>query len=129
MKIELSGIIKLYYDGWFKIKLVQESGYKVDLISRFIEIKESFPGASIQLSYYISDDPLSKGKIIKEFLTNLYGGITAEYDKNTITYSECTVDTEYDSDLRIGNHDLYVELSDKEDKFIYLLINVHTSQE
>lgn len=121
--IELSGIIKFEHDDWDKLKLVQEDGYKIDLVARFKEAYESFPKQEVQVNYWLSDKPCSKQKMQEAFLMKLCGNINADYEKNDYAYSSLTSGTDYDTTLKIGGHNLYNELRMEEGKFIIIELN------
>jgi len=118
--IELSGIVKFEYDSWDKLKLVQEDGYKIDLVSRFREAYESFPNQKVQVNYWLSDKPCTKSEMTEGFLKKLYGAIDADYKKNDYAYSSWTSGTDYDTTLTIGGHNLYSELRNEIDRFIII---------
>ncbi len=123
--ITLSGVLEtMYWDSWNKLKLVQEDGYKMDLIGRFQEAVSSYSPAysSIQVSYYLSDKVCTPTEVLEGWLTKISGGITAEYEANGYAYSSWTSGTDYDSVLKIGNHDLYSELVGEVGRFI--IINI-----
>lgn len=119
--IEISGWIEIGSGGWSgfdTIKLIQEDGFKIDLVSRIKEFVDSF-GATGQVNYWISDKQITKEDAIDSFLKNLYGNINAEYDKREVWYSTLTGgDTFYDTTLKIGGHDLFKELNGKQGKFM-----------
>lgn len=125
--IELSGTISFEYDTWDKLKLVQEDGYKIDLITRFVEAYESFPSQKVQVNYWIHDRPCTKQEITEGFLKKLYGAIDANYESNDYCYSSWTSGTDYDTSLSIGGHDLYRELKDKVGKFMIIELNFKQS--
>lgn len=122
--IEYSGTIESIYDYWHKIKLVQADGYTIDLVSRFQEIKESYPKAQMQVCYWLSDKPRTKDEMITGFLNKLYGVIDAEYIAEEYHYSSWTYGTNYISALKIGGHDLFNELYDKKGMYIIIEINL-----
>lgn len=123
--IELKGILECKYsEDWRTVKLVQEDGYKIDLIGRFKEIQESFPKKKVQISYYLSDTISTKDEMIEGFLKKLYGGITSSYEREEWAYSEYTQGVDYTTNLFIGNHDLFSELYGEEGKFILFQINI-----
>lgn len=124
--ITLTGIISREYcdDSFYKIKLKQQDGFKIDLVGRFIEVLDSFRGSEIQVSYYLSSTPCTKNDLVAQILHNISGGLKAEYDKNEYSYSSWTQGTDYDTYLQVGGHDLYEELSSEEGKFIILEINI-----
>ena len=124
MGIELKGIIKYDWpDNWQTIKLVQEDGYKIDLVGRFKEAIESFPNMEFQVNYYLSNKPCTKEEILEGFLKKLFGAIDASYEANGYYYSSWTSGTEYDTNLTIGGHDLFTELKNEEGKFLFLELN------
>ncbi len=125
--IELSGILEFNDCGWSdfgQIKLIQEDGLKIDLVSRIKEATESF-GHTGQVNYWICEKPTTKEDAIEAFLGHLYGGVDAGYEKREVWYSTLTGgDTFYDTNLKIGGHDLYKELLTKKGKFIILEIHL-----
>lgn len=124
-KLILSGIIELgdWCDYWRSIKLVQSDGYKLDLIARIIEAKASFGYGNVQLNYYISDAPNDRGKIIENTILNYSGAINGSFEANEYRYSSWTSGTDYDTELKIGRHNLYNELISEVGKFIHIEIN------
>lgn len=128
--ITLSGIIHLEWDSWNKIKLIQPTGFKIDLVNRFKEINESFPkGLSYQINYWLSDNPCTKDEMIGGWLKKIYGDISADYEKNDYRYSSWTSGTDFDTILKIGGHDLLYELSREEGRFLIIEINVDFNQQ
>lgn len=121
--ITLSGIIKYEYDTWDKIKLIQEDGYKIDLVSRFQEAIESFGKSEVQVNYWISDKPCTKNEMLEGWLRQLYGAAEAEYQANGYAYSSWTSGTDYDTELSVGGHNLHRELREHGDKFIIIELN------
>src|SRR5690606_22314255 len=96
--IELKGRIeKGWTDNWQTIKLVQEDGYKIDLVGRFKEAIESFPNMEIQVGYYLSDNVCTKEEILEGFLKKLFGSVDASYEANGYAYSSWTTGTDYDT--------------------------------
>jgi len=126
--IELSGIIKFEYDNWNKVKLLQEDGYKIDLVNRFSEIKESYPNSKFQINYWLSDKICTKDEIVEGLLQKLYGFIEAGYEQEDYHYSSWTNGTDYNTTLKIGGHNLDIELIDEEDRFMILEINVEDTK-
>lgn len=125
--IELSGIINVT-DSWdfdkdnnySKIILIQSDGYRIDLVARIIEMVDSF-GETGQVNYWISDKPKTKDEMVEGFLKKLYGHIEAKYDSDWHYYSTLTGgNMEYDTELKIGGHNLYNELQDKEGMFLII---------
>ncbi len=127
VKIELKGKIERDYSGAYeKIKLVQEDGYKVDLVGRFQEAMESFPGMQVQVGYYLSDEPCTRQEALEGFLKKILGSIdSAEvgFEKHSWQYSSWTSGTDYITNLKIGGHDLFQELRGQEEKYILLELN------
>ena len=123
-KVSLSGIIEYqYYDSYKKIKLVQPDGYKIDLIWRFSELVECLPSLTkLNISYWVSDTPKPLEEIMEQYLRQLYGVAEVGYSSEYYAYSEWT-DGYYEiSTLTIGGHDLFLELSSHEGKFLFLEI-------
>ena len=122
--VELKGIIKKgWTDSLQTIKLVQEDGYKIDLVGRFKEATESFPNMEIQVGYYLSDNVCTKEEILEGFLKKLFGSVDASYEANGYAYSSWTTGTDYDTNLTIGGHDLFRELNNEEGRFILIELN------
>jgi hypothetical protein len=118
--IQISGIISFEWGDWNKLKLIQEDGYKIDLVGRFSEVYESFKKQSVQVSYWLSDKPCSKDEITQGFLKHLFGYIDAEYEKNPYAYSSWTSGVDYDTCLKVGGHDLFNELQAENGRFIII---------
>ena len=124
--IELSGIIKYSWEDDFeKIFLVQEDGYKIDLVGRFCEIKNSFPKSSIQVGYYLSNTSKKRDEMVEGFLKTLYGGLSADYERNDYAYSSWTQGTDFNTYLSIGGHSLFYELKEQEGRFVFIEINLN----
>lgn len=122
--VELKGRIeKGWTESWQTIKLVQEDGYKIDLVGRFKEATESFPNMEIQVGYYLSDNVCTKEEILEGFLKKLFGSVDASYEANGYAYSSWTSGTDYDTNLTIGGHDLFRELNNEEGMFILIELN------
>ena len=122
--VELKGrIVKGWTDGWKTIKLVQEDGYKIDLVGGFKEATEGFPNMEIQVGYYLSDNVCTKEEILEGFLKKLFGSVDASYEENGYAYSSWTTGTDYDTNLTIGGHDLFRELNNEEGRFILIELN------
>ena len=122
--IQLQGIIKFEYNTWNKLKLIQPDGYKIDVVDRFKEAKESFPKSKFQVNYWLSNNPCTKDEILEGFLRKLYGDISADYESNGYCYSSYSSGTYYDTTLQIGGHDLITELSSEQDRFIIIELNI-----
>lgn len=122
--MELSGTIKYEWDDFEKIVLVQEDGYKIDLVSRFCEIKNSFPNKPVQVGYYISNTVKSRDEMVEGFLKTLYGGLSADYERDDYAYSSWTQGTDFNTYLLIGGHSLFAELREEEGNFIVIEINL-----
>ncbi len=122
--VELKGKIeKGWTNGWQTIKLVQEDGYKIDLVGRFKEATESFPNMEIQVGYYLSDNVCTKEEMLEGFLKKLFGSVDASYEANGYAYSSWTTGTDYDTNLTIGGHDLFRELNSEEGRFVLIELN------
>lgn len=122
--IEISGIIEYTYtQKWETIKLVQEDGYKINLVSRFIEAVDSFPDMKISVGYYLSNKVCTKNEIVEGFLKKLFGDVEASYEANGYSFSSWTTGTDYDTTLKIGGHDLLRELQNENGRFILIELN------
>lgn len=122
--VTLSGFIKIDWSGsWQTIKLVQEDGYKIDLINRFKEAIESYNNSQVQVNYYLSDKACTKNEMLEGFLKKLYGYVEAEYEKNDYCYSSWTSGTDYDTTLKVGGHNLLSELSEEDGRFMIIELN------
>lgn len=128
LKITLSGIIKKEYDGSFlTIKLLQEDGYKIDLVGRFKEAMSTANNISAQVSYWLSDERCTKNEMTEAWLKKISGFLEAEYEASSYSYSSWTRGTDYDTILKIGSHDLLAELEDEEGRFMILELNLQTN--
>lgn len=122
--IELSGFIKIEScDPWTRIKLVQEDGYKIDLINRVQEAIENYPKHSIQVSYYLSNKACTINEMIEGWLRKLSGSVKIGYDKNEYSYSSWTSGVDYDTEFIVGKHNIYRELICEQGKFIIIQLN------
>jgi hypothetical protein len=124
-KITLSGIIHHTYDDSFPtIKLIQEDGYKIDLVGRFREAIQSVNNISVQVSYWLADKRCTKNEMTEEWLKKISGFVSAEFERHDYQYSSWTSGTDYNTILRIGNHDLLTELQGRDGKFIIIELNL-----
>ena len=127
-KLVLSGVIRYEYpDSFEKIKLIQEDGYKIDLVGRFQELQESHPPLKMQVNYFISEKDATIEIAKEAWLKQIVGAVVAEYDKQDWQYSSWTSGTDYNSTLTIGGHSLFNELRQYNNKFIILEINLKLS--
>jgi len=124
-KIELSGIIEFVKASWKweKIKLTQPDGYKIDLVSRFAEAVDNYPGVKVQVNYWISDKPCTKSEMTEGVLRKLVGAIESEYTSYDFQYSSWTSDTAYETGLTVGGHDLFTELKQSDGKYLIIELN------
>ncbi len=120
-----AGFIKDDWPGNFRtIKLI-DGNTSVDLVKKFRAIFDLFE-TEVTVSYFISDTKKTEIEIREEFLKQLVGGITAEYETNSYHYSSWTNGTDYDTYLKIGGHDLFQEFSDYHGKWCVLKVSVKT---
>jgi len=124
--IEYTGQIEILQDiSHYTVKLIQEDGYKIDLLLRFKELAESYPNSKFQISYFITDKRLSKSQALREYYKNLLGNeIHAKYRTTQVQYSSTSVDEIYTTSLKIGGHDLYKELVQYKKKYLILKITI-----
>lgn len=118
--IELSGEIAFSYsDQYPQIYLIQNYGYRINLVWRFKEFLESFPNTPIQVNYYVSDTPCTLKEVKEEYLTELIGGADIRH-----RYTQWSCDVGYATTLTVGGHDLFNELSDKAGKYLNMTISI-----
>ena len=124
--IEYTGQIEILQDiSHYTVKLIQEDGYKIDLLLRFKELAESYPNSKFQISYFITDKRLSKSQALRQYYKNLLGNeIHAKYRTTQVQYSSTSVDEIYTTSLKIGGHDLYKELVQYKKKYLILKITI-----
>lgn len=115
--------IKMEYDKWNKIMLLQDDGLVIDLMGRFIEATKSF-GTYGQVQYWVCKNKISRNEALERYLQKLYSGkINVEFEEDYVYYSTLTGgDTTHDCEFTIGGHNLYSELQDKEG--MYLIIEL-----
>lgn len=119
-----SGFISVgYNEDYQKISLVQDDGSGIDLISRFQEIQKWLHNKEVQVNYWISKTKKTKDEMLEGWLKKLYGIIDADYESEEYHYSSYTRGTYNNSTLKIGGHDLFLELESKEGKYIIFEIN------
>lgn len=122
--LTLSGIIRLKFDRWNKIKLVSEDGYQLDLVGRFQEMMDTFPKHKVQINYWVTDKQKTKDEMMEGWLKQVFGSIDAEYGSDTFNGSSMTGSwTEDYTTLQVGGHNLYNEISSYEGKFILIELN------
>jgi len=126
MEYIFSGFIEYIYsddDNFSKLKLRGEDGYKINLVSRFAELKDSFKN-KVSVSYFLSDHACTKDDAMTGFLNQMEGVIEAGNEVDSYYYSEYTNGTDYTTTLSIGGHSLLYELSEKTGKFCILTVEV-----
>ena len=117
-----SGFIEIdWSEDFLTIKLI-DGEKTIDLVKKFRAIFDLFE-SEVSVSYFLSDEKKSEEEILKRWLGNLFGEITAEYE----TYhSSHTYGTYYDTYLKIGNHNLFDEFSGKNNKWCILKVSIIT---
>lgn len=124
-KITLAGFIERSCDDNYPtIKLIQDDGYKIDLVGRFREAIQSVNNISAQVSYWLSDKRCTKNEMTENWLKKISGYVSAEHEASSYQYSSWTSGTDYDTVLKIGNHDLLKELQGLDGKFIIIELNL-----
>lgn len=130
--IILSGIIKIedrnkpfYICSPQSIKLIQPDDSEIDLVDKFNEIDERCGYPKFKLKYYLSNRPCTKDEMMEGWLKQLVGYIDANYEENYYSLSVWTDGCECDTIIRIGEHDLFAELSEKEGKFIIIELTLY----
>jgi hypothetical protein len=125
--ITISGKIKFgEWADYSTIILEDKDNFRRNLVSRLAEIADSFPKNKIQVSYWLSDDFCTKEEMLMKMYESIYGDqIKANFEDNGFMGSEWTgYCPAYDTTLEIGGHDLYRELSRKEDMFMIIDFNI-----
>ena len=103
------------------IKLVQPNGYEIDLLLRFIEWAGCHDGKA-SVRYWVTDKPTRFDDAQAGFLKTLYGNVDADCEASEYSYSEYTSGVDYDSELKIGGHDLLAELQGREGQWLWIEI-------
>lgn len=125
--ITLSGTIQVaWHQSWNTIKLIREDGYAVDLIMRFQEAMESFGQRKLSVRYWLSNKPCTKQEMQEGWLKTISGFASAEFSQNDFQYSEYTSGTDYDTDFKIGNHNMLSILSKEQGEFIIMELEFET---
>ena len=124
-KITLQGKVSFDDDdGFSQINLIQKDGFRINLLGRLKEIKQTFPENKIQVCLYKSRDYCSKEKMLEGFIASICGKeIEAECEDQGMMGSEWTGWMEENvTTLNIGGHSFFTELS--EDEFIIIDFNI-----
>ena len=107
-----SGFIEIdWSEDFLTIKLI-DGEKTIDLVKKFRAIFDLFE-SEVSVSYFLSDEKKSEEEILEGWLGKLFGEITAEYETNSYYYSSYTYGTDYDTYLKIGDHNLFDEFSGK----------------
>lgn len=124
-EFKFEGFIKYDWSDDFRtIKLV-DGNKEVDLVKKFRAIFDLFE-SEVSVNYFLSSEKKTESEILKKWLCNLFGEITAEFETDCYYHSSNTYGTEYDTHLKIGGHDLFDELcGDNIGKWCVLKINVN----
>ena len=127
-KCFLSGVIESgsVFSEWDTIKLVQPNGYRIDLVLRLQEWVGSY-GQKVSIRYWVTDKPVSLDQAPEGFIRSLGGSASVALDSNEYSYSEVTSGVDYDTELKVGGHDLFKELQGKVSKHLWLEISRPTS--
>lgn len=105
------------------IKLKDATGYKTDLLLRLEEITDSF-GKEISVRYWITDKCVSWEEAQEGANRTLMGDCVTDLSCDQFMYSEMTPGVDYESEMIIGGHDLYKELTSYRGKHVWFLIQV-----
>lgn len=116
----LNGKIKerMIFDSWFTPCLENKDG----LICPLFRIEEMISGGEKALSvrYWITDTETSLEDAQKGAVLSVMGCPVADMEANEYSYSEYTSGCDYDTNLKIGGHDLQAELESNKGKWIWL---------
>jgi len=126
-KIILKGIVATGYmmDNFSGIDLIQEDGYKVDLITRLKEFVYNY-GKKITVRYWVAEKREEDENVKKNTLKKIMGVLEAEYETSYYEYSEYTSVTDYDTVFNIDKHNLYAELMGVQGKYLILEVEKAT---
>ena len=120
-----SGFIKIdWSEDFLTIKLI-DGKKTIDLVKKFRAIFDLFE-SEVSVSYFLSDEKKSEEEILEGWLGKLFGEITADYETNSYYYSSYTYGTDYDTYLKIGDHNLFDEFSGKDGKWCVLKVSIKT---
>lgn len=129
-KITLSGIVLFKHDDEFeRIKLVQEDGYEIDLILRFQEAISNYKDHMVKVGYGVSDAPCTEDEMQEGFLRHVLGVPNVGYDKSEYRYSSWTWGTDYNTNFRVGGHNIMNELYEQKGKFLLLSLEFEKKEE
>ena len=120
--IDLSGFIRIEYDGFTHYLLEDAQGFKADVVSRMAEIAINAKGP-VQVNWWVSDTAKTKDQCVEALLRKAFGDIIAEYETEHYQYSSYTSGTNEITHMKIGGHDLSVDLSANEGKYINIEVN------
>jgi len=118
-----SGFINFDYDDNFRTIKLKDGDKSVDLVKKLRAIFDLFE-SEVSISYFISEDKKTEDEMLENWVLDIFGGITAEYKTDSYCYSSYTYGTDYDTFLKIGEHDLFNEFSEYEGKYCLLKIKV-----
>lgn len=122
-KLIVSETIKIEWDDWNRIILIQEDGYKIDLVAKMKEVLLNAETDEVQINYHLSDDPMPLQQAKEELIKRISGSLEADYEASGYAYSSWTIGTNYDTILKVNGHSLYNELRGEENRFVIFEIN------
>ena len=85
-------------------------------------LHEEISGKNVTARYWVTEKEATKDQASASFLTEIMGVVDSEFGAR---YSEITGYLWTDEELRIGGHDLIVELSSYIGKWVILEIDIH----
>ncbi len=118
--IVLSGFLSFSYSKSYKPILRQSNGLNIDIIGRLQEIEDSFEDR-IGFEYYVSNTEKNEEEMLKGLLKTYYGALNLMNDDYVESGCE-TCGGSYESELKVGGHDLIRELKSHDGKYIFLKI-------
>lgn len=123
-KLELQGRVgKNNIDSWRTITLTQTDGYVIDLVSRLRELQcLNTSNSEIQVNYHLSEESLSLHELKERHILSIVGGLNAAFTADSYIYSSWTSGTDYDTEITVGGHNMYAELSSSVGKYAYFEI-------
>lgn len=118
------GFIEISWADDFRTIMLVDGKKKIDLVKKFRAIFDLYE-CEVGVSYFLSNEKKTRSEMLAGYLSQLSGGIVAEYEENSYYYSEITNGTDYDTNLRIDGHNLFDEFGgDNKDKWCVLIVKI-----
>lgn len=105
------------------VKIEIGYGYKIDLVSRVTEAAQNW-GNTCSVRMWLAQDEFDRNAAIGAIASMFDGHLVADFETRVITYSEYTSDTSYDTDFKVGGHDLFKILENTVAHSGFLMIDI-----